>query len=86
MLEVLREGRCQVLKFPCGVCGSIFLASVDECYTGSVMGFTYYEHMCPKCNKWVTGKDTCVFADEEEKLEALRKDILRESAETDEDS
>ena len=82
MLEVLREGKCQVLKFPCGVCGSIFLASIDECSTGSVMGITYYEHMCPTCNKWVVGKDTGVLVGEEEKLDALRKDILKEACET----
>lgn len=77
-MKVLREGKCQVLKFPCGVCGSIFLASIDECSTGSVMGITYYERMCPTCNKWVVGKDTGVTADQKEELEKLVKDILKE--------
>ena len=78
MLEVLREGKCQVLRFPCSVCGGIFLASIDECSTGSVMGITYYEHMCPTCNKWVVGKDTGLTADQTAEIEKLRKDILKE--------
>lgn len=81
MLEVLRDGKAPILKFICGDCGAVFLASIDDlCYKKSFMGISYYERCCPKCNNWVSGKDTglCDCDEDKEALEQLKADILRE--------
>lgn len=78
MLKVLKDGKVPVFKFECSLCGSVFIASVDECFEKVVMGMAIYEGQCPKCCKWVHGKDTGVTADQKPELEKLEKDILKE--------
>ena len=78
MLEVLKEGKVPVLEFKCSLCGSVFIASVDECLGKCVMGISYYECQCHSCGKWIVGKDTGVTSDQKPELEKLREDILKE--------
>lgn len=78
MMKVLKEGKVPVLEFTCKLCGSVFIASVDECHEQIVMGVPIYEAICSCCNKWVLGKDTGVTADQKEEIEKLEKDILKE--------
>lgn len=78
MLKVLKDGKVPVLKFECSLCGSVFIASVDECSEKVVMSVPFYEAQCPKCCKWVLGKDTGVTSDQKPEIEKLCEDILKE--------